>query len=80
MSDVIETEMLVFDELLWECLHHPHMHPGARLTLRHLDGHNCGMVNDRVCFTGSVFWQGDVVYRVDEYEETTNSWWIRWPD
>jgi hypothetical protein len=72
--------MLIPDEYLWECLHHPHMHPGAELNLMHLPGHRCEMVNDRVCFTGSVLREGPVFYRVDEYEETCNSWWARWPD
>jgi hypothetical protein len=80
VTDVLDPEMLVFDEFLWECLHHPHMHPGSKLTLSHPDQHECEMVNDRVCFSGAILWQGDVVYRVGDYEAETNSWWARWPD
>lgn len=73
-------EMLVFDEFLWECLHHPHMHPGSSLNLSHDDTHQCEMVNDRVCFSGAIFKDGDEIYRVGEYQDSTNSWWARWPD
>lgn len=78
--ETVDQELLVFDEYLWECLHHPHMHPGSRLTLDHPELHECEMVNGRVCFTGAILWWGDVVYRVGEYEFSTNSWWVRWPD
>lgn len=76
-----QPEMLVFDEFLGECLHHPHMHPGTTLTLDHPDGHECEIVNDRVCFTGSILKDGDAgIYRIGDYEAETNSWWARWPD
>jgi hypothetical protein len=76
------SEMLIFDKFLWECLNHPQMHPGSTLTLNHPAGHQCEMVNDRVCFTGALFNDGDYIYRIGEYsnEYDCNSWHARWPD
>lgn len=79
MSDVIEQEMLVFDEFLWECFMHPHMHPGSRLTLGPTDCPTCHD-DHTLCFYGSILWMGDVVYVIGDYEPTTQSWWAKWPD
>lgn len=73
-------ELLVPDEYLWNCLHHPDVYPSAHLNLQHIEGHACETVNDRVCFTGSILREGDAFYRIAEYEILTNCWWARWPD
>lgn len=75
------TDMLVFDKFLWECHHHPHMHPGSKLTLNHPDDHQCETVNNRICFTGAIFNDGEFIYRIGEYaNRETASWHARWPD
>jgi hypothetical protein len=75
-------EMLVFDEFLWECHAHPHMHPGSKLTLnfhRQTDHETC-RGEAAMCYWGSILNDGEHIYRIGEYANEVNSWHARWPD
>lgn len=74
--------MLIHDEFLWECLNHPDRHPEAELkfVFGEHDGHECQMVNSRICFTGSILRNDGLIYRIGEYNEATNCWVGCWPD
>lgn len=82
MADVLDPEMLVFDEFLWECLRHPHMHPGNRLVLgfHRPEDHDGCLGENGMCYWSSLLWQGDTVYRIGQHDRDVNSWWARWPD
>lgn len=72
-------EQLVYDTFLHDCvLHAP---PGFSLKLnyhRPTDHDVCQ--NPGMCYWGSILRDGDLVYRIGEYDGDSGCWHARWPD